>query len=59
MKSRIKEVLLPTAVLTLICVIVAAALAGTNLLTKEKIAEQAEKKSRRVPGAGAARSKLF
>lgn len=45
MKSRVKEVLLPTAVLTLICVIVAAALAGTNLLTREKIAEQAEKKA--------------
>ena len=41
MKLRAKDVLFPTAVLFLICVIVAAALAGTNLLTKDKIAEQA------------------
>ena len=45
MKLRAKDVLLPTAVLFLICAIVAAALAGTNLLTKDKIAEQAVKKA--------------
>ena len=45
MKLRAKDVFLPTAVLFLICVIVAAALAGTNLLTKDKIAEQAAKKA--------------
>ena len=45
MKLRAKDVLLPTAVLFLICVIVAAALAGTNLLTKDKIAEQAALKA--------------
>ena len=45
MKLLVKDVLLPTAVLFLICVIVAAALAGTNLLTKDKIADQAAKKA--------------
>ena len=45
MKLRVKDVFLPTAVLFLICVIVAAALSGTNLLTKDKIAEQAAQKA--------------
>ena len=45
MKLRAKDIFLPTAVLFLICVIVAAALSGTNLLTKDKIAEQAALKA--------------
>ena len=45
MKLHAKDILRPTAVLFLICVIVAAALAGTNLLTKDKIAEQAAEKA--------------
>ena len=40
MKLDAKSILVPTAVLFVICVVVSAALAGTNLLTKEKIAEQ-------------------
>lgn len=40
MKLNAKEILAPTAVLVIICVIVSAALAGTNMLTKDKIAEQ-------------------
>ena len=41
MKLSWKEILRPTAVLFVICVAVAAALAGTNLLTEERIAQQA------------------
>ncbi len=56
MKLSWKEILRPTAVLFVICVAVAAALAGTNLLTEERIAQQAvatAKESRKVvlPGA--------
>ena len=40
MKLDAKSILVPTAVLFVICVVVSAALAGTNLLTKDKIAEQ-------------------
>lgn len=45
MKLNAKEILKPTFVLFVICVLVSAALAGTNLLTEDKIAEQQEKKS--------------
>ncbi len=45
MKLNAKDVLKPTAILFAICVIVSAALAGTNLLTKDKIAEQAAAKA--------------
>ena len=41
MKLSWKEILRPTVVLFVICVAVAAALAGTNLLTEERIAQQA------------------
>ena len=56
MKLSWKEILRPTAVLFVICVAVAAALAGTNLLTEERIAQQAvatAEESRKVvlPGA--------
>lgn len=41
---NIKEVLKPTAILFVICVVVSAALAGTNLLTRDRIAQaQAQK----------------
>lgn len=40
MKLDAKSILVPTAILFVICVVVSAALAGTNLLTKDKIAEQ-------------------
>lgn len=40
MKLDAKSILLPTVILFIICVVVSAALAGTNLLTKDKIAEQ-------------------
>lgn len=40
MKLDAKSILVPTAILFAICVVVSAALAGTNLLTKDKIAEQ-------------------
>ena len=44
MKIDIKEVLKPTLILFVICFVVAAALAGTNLLTEDKIeAQQAAK----------------
>ncbi len=44
MKLDFKSILKPSAILLAICVIVSAALAGTNLLTKDKIAEaQAQK----------------
>lgn len=45
MKLNVKDVLKPAAVLFAICVIVAAALAGTNLLTEDKIAQQAAAKA--------------
>lgn len=53
---NIKEVLKPTAILFVICVVVSAALAGTNLLTRDRIAQaQAQKaeESRMIvlPGA--------
>ncbi len=56
MKLSVKDVLYPTAILFVICVVVSAALAGTNLLTEDKIAEQAAAKaeeSRKIvlPGA--------
>lgn len=40
MKLNFKSVFAPTAVLLVICVAVSAALAGTNLLTKDQIAAQ-------------------
>lgn len=46
MKINAKEILRPTVTLTLICLLVAALLAGTNLLTAEKIAEQEEAAAR-------------
>lgn len=45
MKLNAKDVLKPAAILFAICVIVAAALAGTNLLTEDKIAQQAAAKA--------------
>lgn len=45
MKLNLKDILVPTAVLLIICVAVSAALAGTNLLTEDKIAEAAAKKA--------------
>lgn len=45
MKLDLKGVLKPAAILFVICVIVSAALAGTDLLTKDKIAEAAQKKA--------------
>lgn len=39
--NRAKEILMPALILFIICVIVTAALAGTNALTKDKIAELA------------------
>ena len=42
MKIDAKEVLRPTITLTVICFVVAALLAGTNLLTEDKIAQQEE-----------------
>lgn len=45
MKLNVKDILKPTAILFVICVIVSAALAGTNLLTEDKIAEQAALKA--------------
>lgn len=51
-----KEVLKPAAILFVICVLVSAALAGTNLLTKDRIAEAQAKKAEEsrmvvLPGA--------
>ena len=51
MKLDAKSILDPTAILFAICVIVAAALAGTNLLTKDQIALRSQEKaeeSRRI-----------
>ena len=42
MKINAKEILRPTITLTLICLVIAALLAGTNLLTKDQIAAQEE-----------------
>lgn len=41
MKLNAKNVLQPAAILCAICLVVAAALAGTNLLTADRIAQQA------------------
>ena len=51
-----KTVLAPTAVLLVICILVSAALAGTNLLTRDRIAEAAAQKAEEsrmvvLPGA--------
>ena len=40
MKIKPLEVLKPTAILVIICVLITAAVAGTNELTKDKIAQQ-------------------
>lgn len=45
MKLDAKSVLAPAAVLFAICVVVAAALAGTNALTKDRIAQAAAQKA--------------
>ncbi len=45
MKLNAKDILKPTAILFIICVVVSAALGGTNLLTEDKIAEQAALKA--------------
>ena len=42
MKMNAKDILKPALTLFIICLVVTALLAGTNLLTKDKIAEQAE-----------------
>lgn len=44
--KRVKELVLPPLVLLLICAVVSAALAGTNLLTKDKIQSTANKTQR-------------
>lgn len=56
MKLNVKDILKPTAILFIICVVVSAALAGTNLLTEDKIEEQAAAKAEEsrklvLPGA--------
>lgn len=56
MKLNVTEILKPTAILFAICVVVSAALAGTNMLTEDKIAEQAALKAEEsrklvLPGA--------
>ena len=51
MKVQASSVLKPALTLFVICLIVTALLAGTNLLTKDRIAEQAKitaEESRRV-----------
>lgn len=45
-KDLIKQILIPTISLMLICLVVSAALAGTNALTKNSIAEQAAQKEK-------------
>ena len=40
MKLNFQEIVKPTAVLFAICVVISAALAGTNLLTRDRIAQQ-------------------
>lgn len=42
MKMKAKDVLAPALILFVICLVVTALLAGTNLLTKDRIAAQAE-----------------
>lgn len=42
MKMNAKDILKPSLTLFIICLVVTALLAGTNLLTKDRIAEQAE-----------------
>lgn len=44
--SKAGGIIKTTVILTLICAVATAALAGTNLLTKDRIAEQAEKNER-------------
>lgn len=41
---KIKDILLPTLALTIICAVLGAALAGTNAVTKDPIAEQEAQK---------------
>ena len=53
---NLKEVLKPAAILFVICVAVSAALAGTNMLTKDRIAQAAAQKAEEsrmvvLPGA--------
>lgn len=53
---NVKEVLKPAAILLVICVAVSAALAGTNLLTQDRIAQAAAQKAEEsrmvvLPGA--------
>ena len=45
MKLNAKGILVPTAILFIICVVVSSALVGTNALTMDKINEQALKKA--------------
>lgn len=45
MKIKLKDILVPTVTLFVICLIVSALLAGTNALTKEPIAQNELKKS--------------
>lgn len=45
MKIKLKDILIPTVTLFVICLIVSALLAGTNALTKEPIAQNELKKS--------------
>ena len=40
MKITAKDILKPALILFVICLVVTALLSGTNLLTKDKIAEQ-------------------
>ena len=55
-KLSVKDILKPALSLFLFCLVVTALLAGTNLLTKDKIAEQerlAEETSRMTVSPGA------
>ncbi len=45
-KFKEKQILYPTVIMVLICLVVTAALAGTNLLTKEKIKDITEKNTK-------------
>ena len=54
MKLNAKDVLIPTLVLFLVSLLVTAALAGTNILTAEKIAEQEELRCAGFPPGGSA-----
>lgn len=51
MKLDFKSVLKPTAVLFIICVVVSAALAGTNLVTQDRIAQLAAENAEASRGA--------